>query len=160
VWPTLPTVKLLPPWKILSASQEHLPPFTETEGSLPCSKEPASGPYPEPDVSSKSETLHRMLVLRVRSCYPLSKPPSWKTTICPLSATAYSIQSQPLSISGGRLFHPRHAVMTRTLIAWYSVCTTPTVHTEQLIYCIQKPRAVMSVCSPAWITPDSNQRPC
>jgi hypothetical protein len=35
-----------------SASQEIPPPFIETEGSLPCSQQPATGPCPEPDESS------------------------------------------------------------------------------------------------------------
>jgi hypothetical protein len=33
--------------------------------------------------------------------------PSWKTIPCRLPATAYSIYSQPPSISGGRLHHPQ-----------------------------------------------------
>ena len=38
-------------------------------------------------------------VLTGRSCYYLAKPPSWRTTPCRLSATAYSIYSQLPSIS-------------------------------------------------------------
>ena len=37
-------------------------------------------------------------VFTVRSCYQLAQPPSWRTTPCRLSATAYSIYSQLLSI--------------------------------------------------------------
>jgi hypothetical protein len=32
-----------------SYSQEISPPFKEADGSLPCSQDPATGPYPEPD---------------------------------------------------------------------------------------------------------------
>jgi len=39
--------------------------------------------------------------------YPLVQPPSWTTTPCRLSATAYSIYSQLPSISGGRPLHPQ-----------------------------------------------------
>ena len=37
-------------------------------------------------------------VFIVRSCQHLAQPPSWRTTHCRLSATAYSIYSQLLSI--------------------------------------------------------------
>jgi hypothetical protein len=35
----------------------YSPPFTEPEGAIPCSQEPATGPYPEPDESNKSLLL-------------------------------------------------------------------------------------------------------
>jgi len=37
----------------------------------------------------------------VMGCRPHAQPPSWRTTPCRLSATAYSIYSQLSSISGG-----------------------------------------------------------
>jgi hypothetical protein len=41
-----------------SASQEIPPPFIEPKGSLPCSQQPAIGPYPDPHaVSSQLPTL-------------------------------------------------------------------------------------------------------
>jgi hypothetical protein len=43
----------------------------------------------------------------VRSCQHHAQPPSWRTTPCRLSATAYSIYLQPPSISGGCLLHPQ-----------------------------------------------------
>jgi len=43
-----------PSWEADShtASQINSPPLVESEGSLPCSKQAATGPYPEPDESS------------------------------------------------------------------------------------------------------------
>jgi hypothetical protein len=35
-----------------AASQELPQNFKEPEGSLPCSQEPSTGPYPEPDLTS------------------------------------------------------------------------------------------------------------
>jgi hypothetical protein len=35
-------------WQSLSQSGNFLP-FMEPEGSLPCTQQPATGPYPEPD---------------------------------------------------------------------------------------------------------------
>jgi hypothetical protein len=43
----------------------------------------------------------------VRSYWPHFQHPSWKNTACRLSATACSVYSQLLSISGGRLLHPQ-----------------------------------------------------
>jgi hypothetical protein len=39
---------------------------------------------------------------------PPAQPPSWRVTPCRLSSTAYSIYSQLLSISGGRLLYSQH----------------------------------------------------
>jgi hypothetical protein len=42
-----------PSWEADSHSASQIPPpFKEPEGSLPCSKEPAIGPYSEPDAAS------------------------------------------------------------------------------------------------------------
>jgi hypothetical protein len=43
-----------PSWEANSHSvtQKIPPPLIEPEGSLPCSQEPATGPYPESDESS------------------------------------------------------------------------------------------------------------
>jgi hypothetical protein len=37
------------PWEAKSQSVTKIPPFMDPEGSLLCSQEPATGPYPEPD---------------------------------------------------------------------------------------------------------------
>ena len=39
--------------------------------------------------------FRKRVVLTVRSCYHLARSPSWRTNPCRLSATAYSIYSQP-----------------------------------------------------------------
>jgi hypothetical protein len=48
------SVKHSPPWEAnnRSASEEIFPTFMEPEGSLPYSQEPATCPYPEPDISN------------------------------------------------------------------------------------------------------------
>jgi hypothetical protein len=56
-------------------------------------------------------------IFTVRGCWPHAQPPSWKTTPCRLSATAYSIYSQLLSVPGGLTsihnLRMHHAVVTR-----------------------------------------------
>jgi hypothetical protein len=49
-------MELSPSGEIISRSdtQEFLQHVVETEGSLTCSKEPATGPYPEPEGPSPS----------------------------------------------------------------------------------------------------------
>jgi hypothetical protein len=53
----------------------------------------------------------------VRDCRPHAQPPSWRTTPCRLSATAFSIYSQLPSVPGGlpsiRNLRTCHAVVTR-----------------------------------------------
>jgi hypothetical protein len=43
-----------PSWKAYSTLREsrNFPPFVEPEGSLPCSQDPANGPYTETDESN------------------------------------------------------------------------------------------------------------
>jgi hypothetical protein len=43
-----------PSWEAssYSASQENSPPFVQPDSSLPCSQDPATESYPEPDASS------------------------------------------------------------------------------------------------------------
>jgi hypothetical protein len=58
------------------------------------------------------------LFLTARSCKPHAQPPSWRTSPCRLSGTAYSIYWQLPSISGDRVSSIRnlrthHAVVTR-----------------------------------------------
>jgi hypothetical protein len=58
----------------------------------------------------------------VRGCWPHAQPPSWRTTPCRLSATAYSIYSQLPSVPGGlpstHNLRTRHAMVTRTHLTW------------------------------------------
>jgi hypothetical protein len=48
--------------------------FMEPEGSLPCSKEPSTGPYPEPDRSSPYHPILSMIYLNT-----LHPPTSWSS---------------------------------------------------------------------------------
>jgi hypothetical protein len=67
-------------------------------------------------------------IFTVRGCRPHAQPPSWRTTSCRLSATAYSIYSQLPSVPGGlpsiRNLRTRHAVVTRN---------PPNMETEQTL---------------------------
>ena len=70
----------------------------EPDGSLPHSQVPATCPYPE----RVSVTVRGLLYECFVTWYPLRwgvvssspNPPSWRTTNCRLSATAYPIHSQ------------------------------------------------------------------
>jgi hypothetical protein len=55
------------------------------------------------------------------SCLSYTQRPSWRTTPCRLSTTAYSIYLQLPFISGGRNLRTRHAVVT----------TRPTEHASR-----------------------------
>jgi hypothetical protein len=70
-----------------SRTSQH---FMEPEGSLPCSQEPSSGPYPEPD---QSNPYHNILSLTYALVFPvvLSFRLSHKYPICisPLPHSCY-----------------------------------------------------------------------
>jgi hypothetical protein len=51
-----------------SRTSQH---FTEPEGSLPCSQEPSTGPYPEPDRSSP----YTLVMLLICNCIPVLEHP-------------------------------------------------------------------------------------
>jgi hypothetical protein len=51
--------------------------------------------------------FHNKFTFYSEEMLPHAQPPSWRTTPCRLSATAYSIYLQLSSISGGLLLHPQ-----------------------------------------------------
>jgi hypothetical protein len=89
-----------------SRTSQH---FMEPEGSLPCSQ----GPYPEAYIQGIRPGPRLLVVFRNKLIFygeellAPPQPPSWRTTPCRLSATAYSIYSQLPTIPGGRLLHPQ-----------------------------------------------------
>jgi hypothetical protein len=106
----------------------------EPESSLPHSQEPATCPYhqrisPGPRLC---DLFRNMVFFTMRTCQHLAQPPSWRTTPCRLSATAYPMYSQLPSISGGRssIRNPRtrHAVVTGTHLSWRQ---GPTYHGDR-----------------------------
>jgi hypothetical protein len=59
-------------------------------------------------------TLRNNLVFfTVKSCWSLAQLPSWRTTLCRPSATAYSIYSQLHSTSGDCILQPQPAEAPR-----------------------------------------------
>jgi len=68
--------------------------------------------------------IRNMISFYVKELLHPAQSPSWRTTYCRLSATAYSVSSQLPSIPGGRLFirnlRTRHAVVTGTHLSWYT----------------------------------------
>ena len=74
-------------------------------------------------------------VFTARSCEHLAQPPSWRTTSCRLSTTAYSIYSQLSLHIGGRSsirnLRTRHAVLTGTHLSWVKL----SLRTENAFRC-------------------------
>jgi len=68
------------------------------EGSLPPAQVPATCPCPAVPVRVTFSCFVTKPVWTARSCQYLNQPPSWRTTSCRISATAYSTQSKLLSI--------------------------------------------------------------
>jgi hypothetical protein len=95
--------------------------------SLPHSQQPCTCPYTEPYQRTSPGPRLCIVVCNLVIFYgeKLLAPfpnPSWRTTPCRLSATAYSMYSQLPSISAGgssiRHLRTRHAVVTGTDISW------------------------------------------
>jgi hypothetical protein len=77
-------------------------------------------------------TFHNLTIFMVVCCLPPTKPSGWRTTSCRLSATAYSVYSQPHSapsVIWGRAM----PWWQRTHLAWG--------------YCGLRPRISISICS-------------
>jgi hypothetical protein len=108
-----------------SRTSQH---FMEPECSLPCSQEPSTGLFPEPDQSSPYVHFpkFRSFMQRIRPgprpfvifrnkliflwwgvVIPTPNPLAGGPPPCRLSAAAYSIYTQLPSISGGRLLRPQ-----------------------------------------------------
>jgi hypothetical protein len=71
----------------------------EPEGSLPHSQVPATCPCPAVQVRGTCSYFVTKPVFTARSFHYLAQTPSWRTTPCRISVTAYSIYSQLPSIS-------------------------------------------------------------
>jgi len=82
-------------------------PFMKPEGSLLCSEE-------SPNLRPRVTFCNKLVFLQL-FCQLLAQLPSWKTTYCWLSATAYSIYLQLPSISWDCLIHPQ----TKLQIKWH-----------------------------------------
>jgi hypothetical protein len=83
------------------------------------------------------------------------QPPSWRTNTCLRSATAYSIYSQLLSISGGLLRHLQHrmnqGVVTGSHLPRttdYYICNTERVKFIAVIHnVVIRPKALVLSCA-------------
>jgi hypothetical protein len=85
-----------PPLFSYSRISQH---FMAPKASSPCSQQPSTGPYPEPDEynpyhpirtitpSPRSYVTFRNTFISTVSCYAHAQPPSLKTTPCRLSLT-------------------------------------------------------------------------
>jgi len=90
-------------------------------------------PPPVP-ILSLCEHFVTWCVFRVKNCYNLAQPPSWKTTPCRLSATAYYIYSQLPSILEAAYEHQiedytvYHSAIY--MVTWYYVLLTHIRYTK------------------------------
>jgi len=101
-------------------------PFIEPEGSLRCSKETVTGPYPEPDASNPHfstlipqfrDPVYHLVTSCFFYCEELSAPrPTLKLEDHLLSAVRYSPYLEAVSSSCNSRIH--HVVVTGTKITW------------------------------------------